>query len=46
MSVTKRAVPNVDVGRGGGSFRFPGAIVAQAVSTILPAASGRYPYWR
>ena len=29
-----------------GAFAFPAAIVAQAVSTMLPAASGRNPYWR
>ena len=29
-----------------GAFACPGAITAQAVSTILSVASGRYPYWR
>ena len=28
------------------AFAFPGAITAQEVSTTLPFASGRYPYWR
>ena len=29
-----------------GAFACPGTITARAVSTNLPFASGRYPYWR
>ena len=29
-----------------GAFACPGEIMAQAVSTILPVASGWYLYWR
>ena len=46
VGVTVSAVENIDVSRGGGSFRLPRSNTAQAVSTILPVASGWHSYWR
>ena len=46
VGVTVSAMEYIDVSWGGGSFRFPKSITAQAVSTILPVASGWHSYWR
>ena len=44
VCVAVSAVEGVGVSGGGGSFRFPRS-TAQAVSTTIPFASGRYPCW-
>ena len=46
VCVAVRAVEGIDASGGGESFCLPEAFTAHGVSTTLPFASGRYPYWR